>query len=228
MESRKLVDSVLLDLRKAFDLVEHDLLLSKIDKYHVTNTSQEWFKSYLSNRTQRCCINGSLSDALVLPEEFRKGQFWAQYYSRCTSTTFQLESPTQMLTYMQMTLNLVPRSHSVTGNVRSGKVRQYTIFHWPLKKGCGNAIYVPIGLFRGALNEGLVFASLCAVLNKYQLCGGKFCFFRRRKSFTVEENLFKNLRRLCKWYRRKPHVPCHSNKVLRSLLRGTQKLINSS
>ena len=56
-------------------------------------------------------------------------------------------------------LNLVPRSHSVTGNVRSGKVRQYAIFHWPLKKRCGNAIYAPIGLFRGALSEGLVFAS---------------------------------------------------------------------
>ena len=33
-----------------------------------------------------------------------------------------------------ITINLVPRSHSVTGNVRSGKVRQYTIFRWPLKK----------------------------------------------------------------------------------------------
>ena len=65
-------------------------------------------------------------------------------------------------------------------------VRQYTIFHWPLKKGCGNAIYAPIGLLRGARDEGLVFASSCAVLNKYQLCGGKFCFFRRRRSFTVK------------------------------------------
>ena len=73
--------------------------------------------------------------------------------------------------------NLVPRSHSVTGNVRAGKVREYTIFHRPLKKGCGNAIYAPIDLFRGAGNEGLVFGSSCAVLNKYQLCGGKFCFF---------------------------------------------------
>ena len=109
-------------------------------------------------------------------------------------------------------INLEPRSHSVTGNVRSGKVRQYTIFHWPLKKGCGNAIYAPIGLFRGSRNEGLVFSSSCAVLNKYQLCGGKFCFFRRRKSFTVKENHFKNFRRLCKWYRRKLHVPCHSIK----------------
>ena len=81
---------------------------------------------------------------------------------------------------------------------------------------CGNAIYAPIGLFRGARNEGLVFASSCAVLNKYQLCGGKFCFFRRRKSFTVKENHFKNLRRLCKSYRRKLHVPCHSNKVRRN------------
>ena len=112
--------------------------------------------------------------------------------------------------------------------LRSSKVRQYTIFHWPLKKGCGNAIYAPIGLFRGARNEGLVFAGSCAVLNKCQLCGGKFCFYRRRKSFTVKENHFKNLRRLCKWYRRKLHVSCHSNKVLRTLIRGTQKLINSS
>ena len=89
-----------------------------------------------------------------------------------------------------MKINLAPRSYSVTGNVRSGKVRPYTIFHWPLKKGCGNATYAPIGLFRGARNEGLVFESSSAVLNKYQLCGGKFCFFRRRKSFTVKENHF--------------------------------------
>ena len=73
MDSRRLVGSVLLDLSKAFDLVDHDLLLSKIDKYHTTNTSQEWFKSYLSNQTQRCCINGSLSDALELARGVPQG-----------------------------------------------------------------------------------------------------------------------------------------------------------
>ena len=72
--------------------------------YHATSTSQEWFKSYLSNRTQRCCIHGSLSDSLVLAREVPQGSILAQYYSRCTSTTFQLEYPTQMSTYMQMTL----------------------------------------------------------------------------------------------------------------------------
>jgi len=48
-------------------------LVSKIDKYHTTNTSQKWFKSYLSNRTQRCCIDGSLSDALVLAQGVLQG-----------------------------------------------------------------------------------------------------------------------------------------------------------
>ena len=73
MDSRKLVRSVQLDLSKVFDLVDHDLLLSKIEKYHVTNTSQEWFKSYFSNPAQRCCINGSLSDALVLAQGVPQG-----------------------------------------------------------------------------------------------------------------------------------------------------------
>ena len=102
MDSRKLVGSVLLDLSKAFDLVDHDLLLSKISKYHVTNTSQEWFKLVIEHNA--AALMAQCLMHWCWPEEFRKGQFWAQYYSRCTSTTFQLESLTQMSTYMQMTL----------------------------------------------------------------------------------------------------------------------------
>ena len=127
---------------------------------------------------------------------------------------------------------LVPRSHSVTGNVRSGKVRQYTIFHWLLKKGCGNAIYAPIGLFRGALSKGLVFATSCAVLNKCQLCGGKFWFFSdARKALQLRKIILKFCDVCVNGTEQSPtymYVRCHSNKVLRSLLRGTQKLVNSS
>ena len=84
--------------------------------------------------------------------------------------------------------NLVPRSHSVTGNVRSGKVRQYTIFPWLLKKGCGNAIYAPIGLFRGALiSEGLVFASSYAVLNKCQCAEESFVFSDAGKALQLSK-----------------------------------------
>ena len=73
MDSKELVGAVLLDLSKAFDLVDHSLLLSKISMYHTDNTSLRWFESYLHDRTQRCCINGSLSDALPITRGVPQG-----------------------------------------------------------------------------------------------------------------------------------------------------------
>ena len=64
-----------------------------------------------------------------------------------------------------------------------------------------------LAYFRGAFSEGFVFASSCAVLNKCQLCGGKFCFFDAGKALQLRKIIFKNLGRLCKWYRRKPTYP---------------------
>ena len=46
---------------------------------------------------------------------------------------------------------LVHRSHSVTGNVRSGKVRQYTIFHWLLKKVAAMQSILRLAYFAGHL-----------------------------------------------------------------------------
>ena len=45
---------VFIDLKKAFDTVNHEILLNKLKLYGINGTCLEWFKSYLSNRNQ--CI----------------------------------------------------------------------------------------------------------------------------------------------------------------------------
>ena len=46
------IGSLFIDFRKAFDLVNHEILLQKLSKYKICNTSLSWFKSYLESRQQ--------------------------------------------------------------------------------------------------------------------------------------------------------------------------------
>ncbi|MCG8032729.1 MAG: hypothetical protein JAY75_14385 [Candidatus Thiodiazotropha taylori] len=57
----KLIGSVMIDFRKAFDLVDHELLLKKLQIYKVNDVCLSWFRSYLCNRKQQVIINGKSS-----------------------------------------------------------------------------------------------------------------------------------------------------------------------
>ena len=46
-----------LDFRKAFDCVNHEILLSKLNTCGIRGINLDWFRSYLSNREQYVCIN---------------------------------------------------------------------------------------------------------------------------------------------------------------------------
>ena len=49
--------SVFVDLQKAFDTVDHQILLAKLNHYEIRGVSNDWFKSYLSNHNQYVSLN---------------------------------------------------------------------------------------------------------------------------------------------------------------------------
>ena len=49
---------VFVDLQKAFDTVDHQILLAKLNHYGIRGVTNYWFKSCLSNRNQYVSING--------------------------------------------------------------------------------------------------------------------------------------------------------------------------
>ena len=57
----KIVGCVLVDFRKAFDLVDHEILLRKLKCYKCNDSCLSWFESYLCNRKQRVSLNNHLS-----------------------------------------------------------------------------------------------------------------------------------------------------------------------
>ena len=54
---------ILLDMSAAFHTVEHRILLNRLKhNFGITGSVNEWLQSLSSNRLQRACIHGVLSD----------------------------------------------------------------------------------------------------------------------------------------------------------------------
>ena len=64
LDNKKYVGAVLIDLKKAFDTVDHKILLKKLWCYGLQDQSFLWFESYLSDRKQMTLVNNIESDLL--------------------------------------------------------------------------------------------------------------------------------------------------------------------
>ena len=58
------VGVIIMDLSKAFDSLNHNLLLPKLEAYGLDNYAVSFIRSYLTNRFQSCKINNSFSEWL--------------------------------------------------------------------------------------------------------------------------------------------------------------------
>jgi len=61
------VVGIYLDLTKAFDTVNHDVLLYKLQNYGIRGIAYRWFESYLCNRQQFTVINNVSSCFTYVP-----------------------------------------------------------------------------------------------------------------------------------------------------------------
>ena len=57
---------VLLDLSAAFDTIDHNTLLTRLKSFGIIGNALKWHASYLQNRSQKICINGSMSEPIQL------------------------------------------------------------------------------------------------------------------------------------------------------------------
>ena len=74
LENKRYTLAIFLDLSKAFDTLEHEVVIKKLARYGIRGTCQEWFKSYLSNRTMRLKCRTSLN-----PEEVKSKTYDVNY-----------------------------------------------------------------------------------------------------------------------------------------------------
>ena len=76
---------IFVDLRKAFDTIDHGILLKKVEYMGLRGIALKWVASYLNNRKQYVSfLNENSSYADVVCGVFHKAQYLVHYYSCST------------------------------------------------------------------------------------------------------------------------------------------------
>ncbi len=75
LEKGKYIAGIYLDLSKAFDTVDHEIRLEKLNHYGIRGQTLTWFKNYLNDRQQFTQINNRTSTLKKLHMEFHRALY---------------------------------------------------------------------------------------------------------------------------------------------------------
>ena len=100
----KYVGMLLLDVQKAFDCVNHEILLKKLKAIGIDPT---WFSSYLSNRKQCVMINGVVSGARDITCGVPQGGLLAPLLYLCYNNDMEISVDSKLLLYADDSVLLV-------------------------------------------------------------------------------------------------------------------------
>ena len=76
IDIEKINGVIFLDLKKALDPVDHNILLSKLDLYGISGNRLKWLLSHLENCARQCSVSGPLTNSRVPKGEGGRDHPW--------------------------------------------------------------------------------------------------------------------------------------------------------
>ena len=124
MDHGKMPLSIFLDLSKAFDSLDHKILLAKLDHYGVKTTALELCKSYLKSRTQSVKLDDIISDPLNISTGVPQGSILGPFFFLIYVNDFQYcSNKFSMINYADDT-TLLSTLNSFTSQTDRASVNQ--------------------------------------------------------------------------------------------------------
>ena len=100
--------ALLIDLSKAFDCIDHELLIAKLHAYGFDKNSLYFINSYLKKRKHKTKKKSSHSAFAEILFGVPQGSIWDHFFLEFTSVTSFLKIVTLMLLIMLMTIHSLP------------------------------------------------------------------------------------------------------------------------
>ena len=101
IEDKQYSCGIFLDLSKAFDTVDHQILLHKLEAYGIRGIVNDRFKSYLHNRRQFTTIGRMRSEEKLLNMAYHKEGYWDHCSFSCTLMISKIVQTCLILIYLQ-------------------------------------------------------------------------------------------------------------------------------